>query len=130
VNILQAMSDPKLFRPWFKDPATWVAWTAFLACLFNLTMDWEQRAIAAACTGLETLPQRAFTEAWIVVGRRGGKSLVLALTAIYLALFKDWRGNLVPGERGTVLVLAADRTQAQGIMQYALPERGQRQPGF
>jgi hypothetical protein len=119
VNILQAMSDKKLFRPWFKDPATWNAWRAFLALLFNLPMDTEQTALARACTALETLPEQAFTEAWLVVGRRGGKSLVLAMIAIYLALFKDWSANLVPGERGTVLVLAADRRQAQSIMRYA-----------
>jgi hypothetical protein len=79
VNILQAMSDKKLFRPWFKDPATWNAWRAFLALLFNLPMDAEQTAIALACTGLETLPEQPFSEAWLVVGRRGGKSLVLAI---------------------------------------------------
>jgi hypothetical protein len=119
VNIIEAMSDPKLFRPWFKDPSTWVAWTAFLACLFHLPMDAERIGIARACTGLETLPEQPFTEAWLVVGRRGGKSLMLAMIAIYLALFKDWSANLVPGERGTVLVLAADRRQAQSIMRYA-----------
>jgi hypothetical protein len=41
------------------------------------------------------------------------------MIAIYLALFKDWSANLVPGERGTVLVLAAGRRQAQSIMRYA-----------
>jgi hypothetical protein len=119
MNIIQAMADPKLFKPWFKDATTWAAWRAFLAVLFNLQMDDAQIAIARACTGLEALPEQAFTEAWLVVGRRGGKSLVLAMIAIYLALFKDWSANLVPGERGTVLVLAADRRQAQSIMRYA-----------
>ena len=79
----------------------------------------EQRALALACTGLQELPGRAFFEAWIIVGRRGGKSLILALCAIFLALFKDWTPHLAPGERGTVLVLAADRKQAQSIMRYA-----------
>ena len=93
MNIIQAMADPKLFAPWFKEPATWAAWRAFLAVLFHLPMDDAQIAIARACTGLETLPEQAFTEAWLVVGRRGGKSLVLAMIAIYLALFKDWSGQ-------------------------------------
>jgi hypothetical protein len=57
MNILQAMSDRKLFRPWFKDMATWEAWRAFLALLFNLPMDNEQQNIARACKGLETLPE-------------------------------------------------------------------------
>ena len=75
MNIIQAMADPKLFKPWFKDPSTWEAWRAFLAVLFHLPMDDEQRAIARACTGLDALPEQAFNEAWLVVGRRGGKSL-------------------------------------------------------
>ena len=82
MNIIQAMSDKKLFAPWFKDQATWAAWRAFLAVLFNLPMDDEQQVIARACTGLETLPDAAFTEAWVCVGRRGGKSLILAMIVI------------------------------------------------
>jgi hypothetical protein len=119
MTILQAMSDPALFRRWFKDSASWAAWKVFLALLFNLPMTVEQRALALACTGLQELPGRSFFEAWIVVGRRGGKSLILALCAIFLALFKDWTPHLAPGERGTILVLAADRKQAQSIMRYA-----------
>lgn len=119
MNILQAMSDQKLFKPWFKDPATWVAWRAFLACLFHLPMDDEQRAIVLECTGLQELPDRAFAEALLLCGRRGGKSLILAMLATFLALFKDWTPHLAPGERGTVLVLAADRKQAGSIMRYA-----------
>jgi hypothetical protein len=86
VNILQAMADPKLFKPWFKNPETWEAWTAFLACLFNLPMDDEQRAIVLACTGLQELPERAFFEALLLCGRRGGKSLILAMLAVFLAV--------------------------------------------
>jgi hypothetical protein len=119
MNIVRAMADPKLFKRWFKDLDTWTAWRAFLACLFALPLDNEQQNIALACTGLQELPTGPFTEAWVCVGRRGGKSLILAMIAIYLALFKDWSTNLVPGERGTVLVLAADRRQAQSIMRYA-----------
>ena len=113
------MTDPKLFKPWFKDPASWTAWTAFLALLFGLPLSEDQREIARACMGLQQLPEREFHEAWLVVGRRGGKSLVMALTAIFLALFKDWTEHLVPGERAVVLVLAADRRQAQSVMRYA-----------
>lgn len=119
MNILRAMVDPNLFRPWFKDAVTWTAWTAFLGTLFGLPLSPEQAGIVRACTALEAVPGRAFNEAWVCVGRRGGKSLVLALIAIFWALFKDWRPWLVPGERGVVLVLAADRRQAQSIMRYA-----------
>jgi hypothetical protein len=34
VTILDAMHDPALFGPWFKDRASWRAWEAFFAALF------------------------------------------------------------------------------------------------
>jgi hypothetical protein len=43
MNILEAIADPKLFRPWFRDPATWRAWHAFLGALFALPMAPEHR---------------------------------------------------------------------------------------
>ena len=58
------------------------------------------------------------TEAWLVVGRRGGKSIIAALVAVYLACFKDYSQVLGPGERGTLMVIAADRRQARVIMRY------------
>jgi hypothetical protein len=53
-----------------------------------------------------------------VCGRRSGKSRILGLIAVYLATFIDWRPYLAPGERATVMVLAADRRQARTIMRY------------
>ncbi len=37
---------------------------------------------------------------------------------MFLACFKDWRPHLGPGERATVMVIAADRKQARVIMRY------------
>jgi hypothetical protein len=37
----------------------------------------------------------------------------LALIAVYLAVFKDWRQYLSPGEVGTIKVIACDRRQAR-----------------
>jgi hypothetical protein len=54
----------------------------------------------------------------LVVGRRGGKSFILALIAVYLACFHEWRKFLNVGERGTVMIVAADRKQARTIMRY------------
>lgn len=55
----------------------------------------------------------------LVIGRRGGKSFITALIAVYLAAFHEYRQHLQPGERGTVLILAADRKQARVIFRYA-----------
>ncbi len=34
-TLLDAMADPKLFTPWFRNPASWAAWRSFLAALFG-----------------------------------------------------------------------------------------------
>src|SRR4029078_5001693 len=70
------------------------------------------------CTGREVPPDQVARECWLVVGRRGGKSFVLALISVYLACFFEDRKYLQPGERGTVLVLAATAKQARVIFRY------------
>src|SRR4051794_37052609 len=105
------MDDPKLFAPWFRDQATWAAWRAFLCALFGLPMSDTQRATFQTCTGRVDAPAGGFTEAWLPCGRRGGKSFILALIAVYLACFQSWRQYLAPGERGYIVIIAADRRQ-------------------
>ena len=118
MNILQAIDDPNVFASAFRNKASWEAWRTFLAALFGLPMNAEQRRIYTECTQRADPPTRAANEAWLVVGRRGGKSFTLALIAVYLAAFKDWRPYLGVGERGTITVIAADRSQARTIMRY------------
>ena len=54
----------------------------------------------------------------MIVGRRGGKSLALALIAAYLNAFHDWSPYLTGGERGTVMIVSADRKSARSICRY------------
>jgi phage terminase large subunit-like protein len=116
-TIIQALDDPRLFAPFFRGP-TWDAWRAFLAVLFALPVDDAQRTLYATCTGRTALPTEPFKEAELVVGRRGGKSRILALLGTYLATFRDYTAYLAPGEVATVSVIAADRRQARTIMRY------------
>lgn len=118
MNILEATTDQNLFAPWFKVRTHWQAWFAFLAALFGLPMDDKQAAIYRKHTGRQTLPDKAADEAWLIVGRRGGKSFVMALVAVYLACFREYRPYLQPGERATIAVIAADRKQARTILRY------------
>ena len=118
VTILDAAADKNLFAPWFKDRETWRAWFSFLSALFALPMTPEQLALYQRHTGRATPPTQAASEAWLVCGRRAGKSFVLALVAVFLACFHDYRRYLAPGERGTVMVIATDRRQARVIMRY------------
>jgi hypothetical protein len=120
VDIVAAMSQGGLFSRWFKKPETWSAWLAFLKAMFGLEMSDAERAIYTQCTGRTDLPDEGFDEAWLCVGRRGGKSLVLALIAAFLAGVVDWSEYLVGGERGTIVIIAADRRQARVIYRYIL----------
>lgn len=118
ITIIDAINDQHLFAKWFRDPATWQAWVAFLAALFALPMSPEQRAIYQACTGRSAPPSAPAKEAWLICGRRAGKSFILALCAVFLAAFCEWRQYLAPGEVGTVMVIASDRKQARVILRY------------
>jgi hypothetical protein len=101
-----------LFAPWFKDRTTWAAWFVFLRALFGLPLAPHQLALFTECTGRTKAPTMPATEAWLVCGRRAGKSFMLALCAVYLACFHTYRQFLQPGERGVVLIVASDRKQA------------------
>ena len=107
ITILDAIADKALFAPWFKKEATWKAWFVFLSALCALPMTEEQLAVYRACTGRTEPPTTPATEAWLVCGRRAGKSFILALIAVYLACFHSYRQQLAPGERATILVVAA-----------------------
>jgi hypothetical protein len=118
MNIVDAINDPNLFGRWFKNEDSWSAWLAFLSALFGLPMSEEQTAIFVQCTGRKLAPVTAYGEATLIIGRRGGKSFVLAVIAVFLACFRSYTQYLGPGERATVLVVAADRRQARVIFRY------------
>jgi hypothetical protein len=120
LSILDAVNDSAIFAKWFRDSATWQAWFAFLAVLFGLPLKPDQLAIYQQCTGRTAPPLGPFFEAWLVCGRRAGKSFILAMIAVFLACFHDWAPYLVPGETGRIIIIAADRKQARTIFGYIL----------
>jgi len=117
MTILQVMTDPALLGRHFGGDS-WSAWRAFLCALFALPLSEVDAATYARHTARRTLPTAPAREGWVIVGRRGGKSRIAALVAVYLACFRDYRSVLAPGEVGTLAVIAADRRQARTIMRY------------
>ncbi|MDH4079600.1 MAG: hypothetical protein OEU68_07275 [Nitrospira sp.] len=120
MNIINAIEDPHLFRPLFKDLATWRNWMTVLKGIFALEMTEEERTTFTTLTGRQSQPTQPVQEAWLICGRRGGKSFIVALIAVFLACFKDYRPSLGPGERGVLMIIATDRKQARVIMRYIL----------
>jgi hypothetical protein len=118
LSIIDACNDERLFANWFRDKQTWKAWFAFLAALFALPMTPEQLAIFRQCTGRTEPSAAPHKSATLCIGRRGGKSFVMALIAIFLGCFRSYREFLQPGERATILVIAADRRQSRVVMRY------------
>jgi hypothetical protein len=118
VTIIAATADANLFARWFKRRETWASWFAFLKVLFGLPLGEAELATFRSCTGRSSPPVGITREAHLICGRRAGKSFILALVAVFLATFRDWRGCLAPGERGTVVIIAADRRQGRVIFRY------------
>ena len=117
LSILAALDDADLFAPHFRE-GSWGTWRAFLAALFGLPMTEAEAETFRRHTGRAEPPSAPFREAALIVGRRGGKSRVLALIAVYLATFRDYAPHLAPGEVATIGVLAANRDQARSIFRF------------
>lgn len=113
MNIIEFMDDPQLVGDQFINDS-WDAWKALLAGFYNLNTD---------ATKYYTLTKRRpsasdFRELWLVIGRRGGKSNISALLAVYEAIFNNHKDNLSRGEIATIMVIASDRKQARTVFRY------------
>jgi hypothetical protein len=119
ITIIDCLEDEQLFKRHFKGDS-WGAWWVFLKALFAIPMERGELDIYRKHTGREGQPMAAFTEAALVVGRRGGKSRTLATIATFLALCRPYEEYLAPGEVATIAIISTDRKQARTIYRYIL----------
>ena len=117
-DIIWACQSDQIFGPWFKGKPSWQPWLTFLKHLFGLIASPRELAEIQLRTGRLPEKRHRYNEAWLVVGRRGGKSFILAVIAVYLTFFVDWKKHLAPGEFGTIVIVAADKKQARVILRY------------
>jgi hypothetical protein len=118
ISIERAVRDPRLLGAALGDLASWAMWIVVLKSAFGMALDADERAAFASVAGNRAAPSKRVRELWCVVGRRGGKSRIAALIAVYQALFV--RHRLAAGEKGMVLVLAATQEQANVVLGYVL----------
>ncbi len=118
MTIIEAVEDELLFKPLFRDLSTWKSWFTVLKAIFALEMTEEERTLFTQLSSREASPVQQVQECWLVCGRRGGKSFVVSLIAVFLACFRDYRPYLGPGETGVLMIVATDRRQARVIHRY------------
>lgn len=106
--------------PWFRGAADWTAWRAFLCAAYGLEMTPAEYAIYQECTGRTDRPSEPAREVYVPTGRRGRKSAIGALMAVWAAAFRDHSAYLAPGERAMVPVLAKSKEDAKQIRAYAV----------
>jgi hypothetical protein len=73
LTIIDCIADANVFGEHFRS-GTWAAWLTFLCALFALPMTAEQLTTYSKHTGRSTPPTQPLHEAWLVCGRRAGKS--------------------------------------------------------
>jgi hypothetical protein len=118
VDTDEAVRDPDIFGRWFKDASTWSNWFVFLKATFGIPLDDDELAAFRKFTERTAPAVDGYREATLVVGRGGGKSLILALIAAFLSTFHDWSPYLTHGERGVIMIVASDRKSARPIFRY------------
>ena len=119
VTLAHAIEHPDLFGRLFRGKS-WRRWKAFIAALFAEPLGAEALAAYQHHTERTEPPTAPFREAALVCGRRGGKSRILALLAVYVACFRDYTPYLAPGEVPVVALIAKDRAQARVLLRYVI----------
>src|SRR5262245_12389543 len=116
-TLRRALDDPNLLGVSL-DGESWTAWRVLLLAMMGERLTPDEVDIFRRHTGRPASPIERVRQFWGLIGRRGGKSRAMAVLAVYLGTLVDYP-MLALGERGTILVTAADQRQAAGILGYA-----------
>src|SRR5262245_40472703 len=102
MNIIDAIKDENLFRPFLGDDLTsWRAWMAAARCLYGLRVPEAWHALVKDCTGRDVstmVPREGFNTALFLIGRRSGKSRMAAIIGAFEAVLAGRQKRLAKGE--------------------------------
>ncbi len=110
------MLDHTLFGRTFAR-STFAAWRTVAKVLDGLPLEPQELELYRQITGRDAPPDAPCREAYLIKPRRAGGTLFAAALGLHAAL-ADYRDRLGPGEVATVGMIAADRRQARGLMNY------------
>jgi hypothetical protein len=96
---------------------SFAGWRAILQAAFALPVD--DAELIERLTKRTKLPTKQVAELYLIAGRRGGKSLVTALIALYLCCYREYP-SLVPGETAQFVICSAVKSQARAVKRYFL----------
>lgn len=99
------------------DGASWKPWRSLLIASMGEELTPDEREVFTALTGREREPLQPVEEFAAVKGRRAGGSRSAAVLAGYVGGLCE-HPSLVAGERGVLLMVAADQRQADVILNY------------
>ena len=88
VTVHDLMTDPDLLGDQFGGKS-WNTWRVLLAGFYGLPMNEVELALFQRITALPEAVQVPLLELWLAIGRRGGKSQIAALLAIFEGCFND-----------------------------------------
>ena len=95
-TIIDAICHKQLFGslPAFSNLDSWTSWLVWLKSIYALPMDDAELAIYQQCTGRTQPPATQPSEIYTICGRRGGKSFISSLTAVFIACFSSFKQYL------------------------------------
>ena len=119
MNIIEAIQEKRLFKPFFKNIATWESWLTYLRALnaFSEPNPADLKLFNDS-TSLSEWPSQPYRESYVIAGRRSGKSTITAVIGCHLAFLVDWTETLGAGEKGHIFIVATNKSQARIIRNY------------
>jgi hypothetical protein len=120
-SLRAALADPNLLD---LGAPSWAAWRPLLLSALGEPLLPDELELYRRFTGRSKAPTKRVDEAWIVAGRRAGKTRAMASLATYLAALCDHSQHLARGQRGYVLVVAPDLKQAGELIAYCRGREG------
>jgi hypothetical protein len=116
IPLRQALADRQLLGGILSGDS-WKPWRALLIASMGEALLDDERKLFTALTGREVEPLVPVEEFAAVKGRRAGGSRSASTLAAYIGGLCE-HPALVRGERGVLLMIAADQRQADVILDY------------